>query len=124
MAVEDSFALAVCLSRATDQSEIPRALEAFQKIRKPRTSLVASYSLSNARLWQLPDGAEQQARDAWMRTEGIFAKGKWDGKHIDELPKGGPEDPLFPPWLFGHDVKGFVSAYFLTWLILPTDENV
>jgi salicylate hydroxylase len=109
MAMEDSASLSLCLARCTSTADIPQALHAFETIRKPRTNMLASHSLANAKLWQLPDGPEQVARDERLRTKAVFSAGDWDGKHVDEVPQS-TGDALFYPWMFGHDVVDFVSC--------------
>lgn len=108
MAVEDSIALAECLSRASSTSDIPRALHAFEAIRKPRTNYIANYSLFNCKMWQLPDGEAQCQRDANVRKSPMFGSLTWDGKHVDEVP-GLPPDPLVFPYIMAYDVVDFVS---------------
>ncbi|KAE9375886.1 FAD/NAD(P)-binding domain-containing protein [Stipitochalara longipes BDJ] len=119
MAIEDSITLACCLSRCTNNSCIPRALHAFETIRKPRTTLLSHYAEDNARLFQLPDGQEQRERDARYRKIPFYSAPGWDGRHVDEVP-GLPPDPLFFPYLLAHDVVAFVkflSSRFGTELI-------
>ena len=108
MAVEDSACLAECLARAKNASDIPKALRAFETIRKPRTKLLGAFAERNAHIWQLPDGEEQLRRDDMIRKNPIFSTSNWDGKHVDEVP-GLPPDPLFFPWMLAHDVVHFVS---------------
>ncbi|PMD59614.1 FAD/NAD(P)-binding domain-containing protein [Hyaloscypha bicolor E] len=108
MAIEDSAALSLCLARCTSTSSIPRALHAFEAIRKPRTTVLGKYSEHNARIWQLPDGPEQRERDERSRKSPFFIAPDWDGRHVDEVP-GIPPDPLFFPYMLAHDVVAFVS---------------
>jgi salicylate hydroxylase len=108
MAIEDSVALSLCLARCTSTSSIPRALHAFEAIRKPRTTVLGKYSEHNARIWQLPDGPEQRERDERSRKTPFFIAQDWDGRHVDEVP-GIPPDPLFFPYMLAHDVVAFVS---------------
>jgi len=110
MAVEDSACLAECLSRAKSTSDIPQALKAFEIIRKPRVNMIGALAERNEQTWQLPDGPGQQKRDEMMKKIPIGAAQDWDGKHIDE-PPGLPPNPLFWPWIFGHDVIDFVSDF-------------
>lgn len=111
MAIEDSICLAECLSCASSTSDIPNALKLFEKIRKPRTSLISAFGEGMARTWQLPDGPEQETRDEIYRKTPYFGTTGWDGKHIDKLP-GLPPDPLFFPYMLAHDVVDFVSEPF------------
>jgi salicylate hydroxylase len=72
MAVEDAAALAECLSRITEDSttaSLRTALTVFEKTRQPRTKAVQEASLQAGNLLHLPDGPEQEARDAAMRSD-------------------------------------------------------
>lgn len=108
IAIEDSACLAECLSRATSISDIPRVLHAFETIRKPRVTHIGEFALFNAHAWQLPDGEEQRKRDDMLAKAPIFAAQNWDGKHVDEFP-GLPPNPMYHPWMLGHDVVDYVS---------------
>jgi salicylate hydroxylase len=69
MAVEDAAALAECLSHVTDDSatsSLRTALAVFEKTRQPRTKAVQEASLQAGNILHLPDGPEQEARDAAM----------------------------------------------------------
>lgn len=80
-AVEDGAALAACLSAGGD---VPAALRRYEQVRLPRVSQLQAMSRANKRLFHMPDGPEQQARDAaWAEGPGAGA------------------DPM--AWLFGHD---------------------
>lgn len=109
MAIEDSASLTACLSRCSTASSIPQALSLFETIRKPRLRLLAKHGLFMAKMMQLPDGEEQQKRDAMFRSAPIGSARGWDGRHVDEVPGLAP-DPLFWPYVFGHDVVDFVSV--------------
>ena len=81
-AIEDAFVLAACLQRA-DPASAPRALQRYEQIRRPRASQVQVMSRGREVRNHLPDGPEQQQRDA------EFANG----------------DPLRQSaWLYGHDL--------------------
>lgn len=108
MAMEDAAALGECLARAKDTSDIPRALQTFEAIRKPRTTLMLAFAQMIAHTWTLPDGEEQRQRDENLRTRPLFSAEGWDGKHIDQVPET-PKDPLFFAWMLGYDVIDFVS---------------
>lgn len=72
MAVEDAAALAECLSYVTDDSEtssLRTALTVFEKTRQPRTKAVQEASLQAGNILHLPDGPEQEARDAAMISD-------------------------------------------------------
>ncbi|HEY6513477.1 MAG TPA: FAD-dependent monooxygenase, partial [Burkholderiaceae bacterium] len=81
-AIEDAFVLAACLQGA-DRASAPRALQRYDAIRRPRASQVQVMSRGREVRNHLPDGPEQQRRDA------EFASG----------------DPLRQSaWLYGHDL--------------------
>jgi hypothetical protein len=70
--------------------------------------MIGALAERNEQSWQLPDGPGQQKRDEMMKKIPMGAAQNWDGKHIDE-PPGLPPNPLFWPWVYGHDVIDFVS---------------
>jgi salicylate hydroxylase len=82
-ALEDAAVLADCLQGATADSA-PAALRRYDALRRPRASQVQLMSRGRELRNHLPDGPEQQARDA------ALAQG----------------DPLRDSaWLYGHDVR-------------------
>jgi len=82
-AVEDAAVLGDCL-QGMAWSDVPRALQRYEARRRPRASEVQLMSRGREVRNHLPDGPEQQARDAG------FAEG----------------DPLRQSaWLYGHDVR-------------------
>jgi salicylate hydroxylase len=87
-AVEDAAVLAGCLRDAT-AATIPEALQRYEAIRRPRTSQVQLMSRGRELANHLPDGAEQEARDA-------------------QLASGQPL--LTHGWLYGHDIDADLRA--------------
>ena len=82
-AIEDAAVLAECLS-GVSADRVPQALQCYQDRRLPRASKVQLMSRGREIRNHLPDGPEQQERDA------AFAQG----------------DPLRQSaWLYGHDVR-------------------
>jgi salicylate hydroxylase len=82
-AIEDAVVLADCLQRA-DRDSVRQALRRYETIRRPRASEVQMMSRGREVRNHLPDGPEQQERDAQ------FANG----------------DPLRQrAWLYGHDLE-------------------
>lgn len=80
-AIEDAVVLASCL-RIADRGSVRHALRRYETIRRPRASRVQETSRGRGSEDHLPDGPEQQQRDA------KFAHG----------------DPLRQSaWLYGHD---------------------
>lgn len=87
-ALEDAFVLAECL-RGVDPGSAPLALQRYEAIRRPRAGHVQQMSRGREVQNHLPDGPEQQQRDAG------FAKG----------------DPLRQSaWLYGHDLDADLRA--------------
>jgi salicylate hydroxylase len=87
-AVEDAAALADSL-RSADRGSVQQALQRYEAIRRPRASRVQLMSRGREVRNHLPDGQEQQQRDA-------------------ELAAGNPlRDSA---WLFGHDHDGAPGA--------------
>jgi salicylate hydroxylase len=76
-AVEDAAVLAACLvSRAS--RDLGAALARYEAMRQYRTSKIQAMSRSNGRRFHLPDGPEQQARDAAMaKSFGISPEIDW-----------------------------------------------
>lgn len=86
-AIEDAVVLADCLQRA-DRDSVRQALQRYETIRRPRASEVQRMSRGREVRNHLPDGPEQQERDAQ------FANG----------------DPLRQSaWLYGHDLEADIS---------------
>jgi salicylate hydroxylase len=63
--IEDGATLAVCLA-GRGPSEVEDALATYETWRKPRTAAVQLAARGNSTTFHLPDGAEQQKRDAQM----------------------------------------------------------
>jgi salicylate hydroxylase len=66
-AIEDGATLAACLAKCTPQ-DVPRALQTYESLRIPRTTRVQAASQANRTRFHLPDGPEQQERDAQIRN--------------------------------------------------------
>jgi salicylate hydroxylase len=65
-AIEDAWMLACCL-RGMGPSELPVALRRYEASRRTRVADVQSRSTRNGRLFSLPDGVAQWARDLVLR---------------------------------------------------------
>ena len=68
MAVEDAAVLGNLLSRISSPNELTSLLRAYQSIRHARASATQMDSRMNQHIFHLPDGAQQEARDASMRA--------------------------------------------------------
>jgi salicylate hydroxylase len=64
-AIEDGAALAACLA-GHGAARVAEALALYERVRLPRASRLQSMSAENKGRFHLPDGPEQQARDAAM----------------------------------------------------------
>jgi salicylate hydroxylase len=64
-AIEDGAALAACL-QGVDRSQVVEALSRYEQLRKPRASRIQALSAANKVNFHMPDGPEQQTRDARM----------------------------------------------------------
>ena len=67
MAVEDAAVLGNLFSRVSSREQITPLLYAYQSIRYDRATDTQASSRLNQRIFHLPDGPEQQRRDADMR---------------------------------------------------------
>jgi salicylate hydroxylase len=61
--IEDSASLAICLEKVESLSDLPKVLEAFEAIRKPRTEWFVERARALAQMCHLPDGPQQEERD-------------------------------------------------------------
>ena len=65
-AIEDGATLTACLTQAGP--DIGEALRRYERLRLPRTSRLQALSAANKTRLHLPDGPQQQARDAKLAT--------------------------------------------------------
>ena len=72
----DAAVLAGCLARA-DRGSIPQALQRYEKIRRPRTTRVQVMSRGREVRNHLPDGPEQQQRDAKFANDDPLRQSAW-----------------------------------------------
>jgi salicylate hydroxylase len=107
MALEDAVTLAQCLECAEISKDISEVLKTFQQIRQPRCKRIQEWSAEKGRRATLPDGLQQEYRDANLESHNAWVKSDpWDGFHIDDLPE--LESPLWKAWLCGHDAVEYV----------------
>lgn len=93
-AVEDGGVLVECLGRARSPDDIPLALSAYQKIRKPRAEQIQSAALATGIYKALKDGTEQRQRDRKMAER----MDPGNPKHESWKAGGGLD------WLYAYDV--------------------
>ncbi|OJJ30513.1 hypothetical protein ASPWEDRAFT_716650 [Aspergillus wentii DTO 134E9] len=86
-AVEDAAALGVLLSTITSRTEIPLALQAYEKSRKKRAETVQQSGSENRITLHLPDGPGQIARDAQFRASmtGGANPDKWSDRETQRF---------------------------------------
>ncbi|KAI0653464.1 FAD/NAD(P)-binding domain-containing protein [Cubamyces menziesii] len=68
MAIEDAAVLGNLLSRLQHPAQLRGLLQAYEDLRLPRTAETQRQSRLNQKIFHLPDGPEQEARDAKMRA--------------------------------------------------------
>lgn len=91
-AIEDAAVLACCLSDAPDQPE--RALIRYEQLRRPRTTRIQLVSHSRAQTNHLPDGPEQEFRDAAFNESDPLVANSWIYDYDpDVLTPKPPRDP-------------------------------
>ena len=120
MAIEDAAVLGEYLSTIKSPSDLPRVAEKFQNIRERRIQQVRGITKGNADMLVLPDGPEQQARDARFKQimeqmekeKGDLAQGV-----IKQRVRPDPDPnahtittPGARMWLYGADVVEEVSC--------------
>ena len=89
-AIEDAAVLAGCL-RSADPGSLPEALQRYEEIRRPRTSQVQAMSRGREVRNHLPDGPEQQQRDAQFATGDPLRQSAW--LYGYDLEADVPRDP-------------------------------
>ncbi|CZR68677.1 uncharacterized protein PAC_18576 [Phialocephala subalpina] len=101
MATEDATALGECLSRATEVSQVPLAMKAYESIRKPRAEKLKAASEFSGKEKHYPDGEKQRKRDELMMK----------GAETQlTVPKKGEKNMHPTAWVHGHDVRAHANA--------------
>ena len=67
--IEDGASLAACLA-GVSRSDIAPALQRYEALRMPRTASIQAAARGNSITFHLPDGSQQQERDAAMKAQG------------------------------------------------------
>jgi salicylate hydroxylase len=83
MALEDAHLLGSLLSHLSSLSQLPPFLDAFEQLRKERTTKTQLSSRLNQKIFHLQDGVEQRRRDWWM--SGAMQKADWE----ETVPEAG-----------------------------------
>lgn len=98
MAVEDAAVLGKCLQHIHgNASQIPNALQIYERLRKQRASQVQEASRVNGILWHFEDGDLQEARDQGSRAE-------VEGRHFVTSTNQW-SDPTTQLWLYAYDAE-------------------
>lgn len=85
MAIEDGAVLGNLLSRLTHPSQLPALLKGYEALRLPRTAETQNQSRLNQKIFHLPDGPEQEKRDADMRKATEVELKRWrEGRRATE----------------------------------------
>jgi salicylate hydroxylase len=95
-AIEDGAVLARCLAAGAEPA---LALRRYEALRKPRTTKVQLLSHARLHANHLPDGPEQQARDATFAAQDPLSHNAWIYAHDAELGVAEPSRS-------GRDVQG------------------
>lgn len=99
MAIEDGAVLGGLLGKLEDRSQLGPLLATYESLRKKRTTRIVQESTHQRDVFHLPDGKEQEGRDAIMLA--------------DELKAGFPNkwrDPEMQRFLFAYDALAEVEA--------------
>ena len=92
MAIEDGAVLGKLFEKLEDRTQIPKIVELYEKIRKPRTTLMIKGSMDMCDVFNLPDNDQRRERDRKMTDP--------------ETVIGNPNrwaDPVFQRFLFDYD---------------------
>lgn len=102
--------MAECVGRAENAGDLPKVLQAYEAIRKPRVDFFVQRGRFNASVSHLPDGEKQKERDERLRNlGGIIPNMKsWDGKNVDDPPSE-PFGPKISAYINGFDILDYVS---------------
>lgn len=91
-AVEDAITLTTVVRNLDEKKTLKAALEEYEKLRKPRASLVQSKTREHQYILHIPDGEEQVKRDNEMQIDAESNPVFWGQTTRRD-------------WLFGHDAE-------------------
>jgi salicylate hydroxylase len=103
--MEDGAVLGNILAALQSKSELPAALQLYERLRKKRGEAIVRETFAQRHDFHMLDGPEQQARDELMLSK--------LGKEIDCKFPSRWQCPEFQPWLYGYDAKKEVKAALL-----------
>ncbi|KXJ87244.1 FAD binding domain protein [Microdochium bolleyi] len=104
LAIEDGAVLGLLLGSVASRDQLPQALDMYQQLRKARGEAVVEETFRQRDAWHMPDGPEQQARDA------LFYEFQTGGKPVTRPCPSRWVCPQVQPWLFGYDARAEVDA--------------
>lgn len=110
MAVEDGCVLGILLGRANREipnmtAKLPQVLELYETLRKSRTTVNVKGSIQNRKMFHMPDGPEQEARDDTLSKVDWKEPCAWQWGDIQYLKK-----------LMGFDVIKNANEAFDKWV--------
>ncbi len=102
----------MCLERANSLSDLPKVLQAYEAIRKPRAEYMCRFGRLIRDLWNLPDCEEQRQRDAYFGSRPVakLISEPWDGKNVDDPPDDYRTTQGLR-YLMGYDILDYVGYY-------------
>ena len=116
MAIEDAAVLGNLFSRISHPSQIAPLLHAYEKLRLPRTASTQASSRLNQHIFHLPDGPEQEARDADMRAAMEKELAMLRGENVDLTLEGNSNqwaDRKKNMMQFGYDADAEADKYWV-----------
>lgn len=96
-AIEDGACICDELDKCKSTSDIAAAMKNYETRRKRRVEIIQQGARANSHIWHMPDGDEQEERDAMMRAPA-------DRKNPNQW-----SDPKFQKWMFGWNA--FTDSY-------------
>jgi len=109
IAIEDAAVIGALFSYVSSISQVPALLHAYEDLRLPRATATQESSRLNQKIFHLPDGPDQRARDDAMRTA---MAAELEGKPI---PDGNPNqwaDRTKSRIQFEYDAYGEVERWW------------
>lgn len=108
-AMEDGAFLARCIAKVVEgKIRIDEAIKIYETERMPKASMKQQVSFLNGAIWHLPDGPQQQARDAAMAPE---LEGKYYVRSSNLY--GDPQTVLD---VYGYDCEGHAETALAKYL--------
>lgn len=121
MAIEDAVVLAECLSSAVFLDDISQLLRLYERLRMDRVHIITNGARETVYVWHLPDGPEQEARDAKLLEPAEKLPLPRGGEPGVKVNPNSWSDPSFQLWLFGFDAAADVSEVSPCYICLSAD---